>query len=203
MKAVEHELDFWRGFVKTDRFLKGWVADIPTPELHQVVKDFFAEHVPKFASVLDVGSGVVSILHGMPDIHLVAVDMLATEYKTIFDYGVHGVIPPLPIPGESLSGDDVFDVVHISNALDHTTDPQKVFNNMVRALKPGGFIIVQGFENEATHENYQGMHQHNLWVNGDKLFPLDTSAAKVFRVHRFENHFQLQTWFIFIAQKPI
>lgn len=202
MTPKEHELDFWKGFIKTDRFLNGWVANTPTPELHQFVKDFFIERCPMGGTVLDIGSGVVSILHGLNlGLLIIACDLLAEEYKEIFNYELHKIHPAYPIAGEELEFNAEFDFVHCSNALDHTTDPQLVFDNMVRALKPNGYIIVQGFENEAEHEKYQGMHQHNLRVEDEKLVPIDTSAVDHFRSFRFENHYQGRTWFIWIGQK--
>jgi len=33
---------------------------------------------------------------------------------------------------------------------------------MYRAVKPGGFLIVQGFVNEGTHEEWTGFHQWDL-----------------------------------------
>ena len=63
LSAIYHELNFWKSFVKTERFLKGWVANIKTPELHQETADFILSVPHK--KVLDVGSGVVSILNGL------------------------------------------------------------------------------------------------------------------------------------------
>ena len=36
-KGVDHEFNFWKGFVKSERF-KDWVGNYPTPELNQLVR---------------------------------------------------------------------------------------------------------------------------------------------------------------------
>ena len=56
LHGIYHELAFWQQFVKTDRFLKGWVGKVKTPEPNQEVADFI-KSVPH-ETVLDVGSGV-------------------------------------------------------------------------------------------------------------------------------------------------
>ena len=61
LHGIYHELAFWQQFVKTDRFLNGWVGKGKTPELNQEVADFI-KSVPH-ETVLDVGSGVCSILN--------------------------------------------------------------------------------------------------------------------------------------------
>ena len=55
LHGIYHELSFWKEFVKTKRFLEGWVGKQKTPELNQEVADFILS-VPH-ESVLDVGSG--------------------------------------------------------------------------------------------------------------------------------------------------
>jgi hypothetical protein len=87
LQAIAHELTFWKGFVQTKRFLDGWVRDVPTPELRSQVHQFIRQHIKKSSKVLDVGSGVVSILNGtVSKEHLTAVDPLGDLYKFIFDY---------------------------------------------------------------------------------------------------------------------
>jgi hypothetical protein len=39
-EGVGHELKFWKQFVKTKRFLEGWVANVKTPELDNDVANF-------------------------------------------------------------------------------------------------------------------------------------------------------------------
>ena len=160
LHGIYHELAFWQQFVKTDRFLSGWVKKVKTPELHQEVADFILS-VPH-NTVLDVGSGVVSILNGLVEVR--AVDPLGDLYRLVFDYERHKVAPPMAFPAEELPFKNDYDIVHISNAIDHTQDPYKAYNALLKAVKPGGYLIIQGFEDEATFENWQGFHQNDIYV---------------------------------------
>jgi len=142
LEAVAHELKFWKGFVQTPRFLDGWVANVKTPELQQSVYDFIKS---KDAKILDVGSGVVSILNGTPCRALNSVDLLGNLYPFVFDYEKHAMKQPVSIAGEYLLEKvqrDFYDIVHMSNAIDHAVDPKLVFENLVACCKPGGFIIL-------------------------------------------------------------
>jgi SAM-dependent methyltransferase len=158
LHGIYHELAFWQQFVKTDRFLKGWVGKVKTPELNQEVADFI-KSVPH-DTVLDVGSGVCSILNGL--VNVTPCDPLGHLYKLIFDFERHKLKAPLPYPAEELPFKNEFDIVHISNALDHTQETRKALDLLLQAVKPGGYLIVQGFFNEATHENWQGFHQWDI-----------------------------------------
>lgn len=154
IQAIAHELRFWKDFVQTERF-KGWIANKRTPELQEPAYKFLKKETGK---VLDLGSGVISLLHGTSNV--TASDPLSPLYEIIFDYKKHGIKPPLPYAGEDITFEKEFDIVHISNALDHSQNPKKVFENMIKASKK--YVIVQGFENEAVYENYQGFHQFNM-----------------------------------------
>lgn len=208
LAGIGHELKFWKDFVKTDRFLKGWVADIPTPELQPAVKQFFDGFMPKGYKVLDVGSGVVSLLNGtVPKEDLTAVDPLGELYECIFDYKKYGIAAPLPVPAEELQYQNEFEVVHISNALDHSQDPELAYQKLLAAVKPGGWLIIQGFENEATFENWQGFHQYNISLMGNVLviknridiyYSIDaTSLGTTVKLDTGKD------WFIWISQKPV
>ena len=95
IQGTQQELDFWKGFVKTERFLNGWVAKRKTPELNEFVAHFIQQH--DHGKILDCGSGVVSILNGLcDDAELVATDLLAEQYAKIFNYQYHEIDPPLP-----------------------------------------------------------------------------------------------------------
>lgn len=172
--GVQHEIDFWRKFVQTERF-QGWVRDVPTPELSPAVQALLAMMSygrERPLEALDVGSGPVSILRGLPRVNVSTCDPLTELYQGIFDYPAHGIIPPIRYPAEDIPsmyhGD--FDVVHISNALDHTVEPLGALLSLVACCQDvGGFLVVQGFVNEAWHEGFQGFHQHNLSLFRDNL----------------------------------
>lgn len=165
LHGIYHELNFWRGFVKTDRFRHGWVGKQKTPELNGFVADFI-KSVPN-ERVADVGSGVVSILNGL--VPVVPIDPLGELYQLVFDYKAHKLPHPLPYPAEELPFDGEFDIVHCSNAIDHTQNPILAYHKLCKATKVGGYVIVQGFENEGTFENWQGFHQNDISIENDTL----------------------------------
>ena len=203
----EHEVNFWKGFVKTQRFLTQWVPEIKTEELDMGVYRFLKDlDNPK---VLDVGSGVVSILHGTVK-DLDAADPLAEDYKQIFDYEAHRLIPPLAFAGEEVGAvfPESYDVVHMRNAIDHSVNPHAVFKNLIDATKPGGYVIIQGFENEAIFENYEGFHQWNITQEGTYILaarknerPKQMIDERVKSYSIYKNKFGEKSWFVWIAQK--
>jgi len=168
MTAIGHELMFWKSFVKTDRFLKGWVsADIKTPELQQEIYDFltaFTDYREK--KVLDVGSGAVSILNGtFPGENITTLDPLGALYPVIFDYEEYEIRAPIPCGGENMTFSNQFDIVHSSNAIDHSQNPLAVYMNMHRACRDGGIVVLQSFTDEAINENWEGFHQFNFSIS--------------------------------------
>ena len=169
-----HEIEFWKGFVKSERFLRNWVYPEQNPEIRanhpDVAKcfdDFAAAEITDHAPImiLDVGSGVLPWIKGILGTKgvIITCDPLAEEYAKIFDYALHGQKQPVKAFAEALPFDDnSFDIVHCSNALDHTQNPYKAILEMERVCRPGGMILVQGFENEAYYEGWRGLHQWNI-----------------------------------------
>ena len=166
--GFQHELSFWEGFIQTDRFKQNWISDTPNPELQPESAGIILAEIEGKTKyrVLDLGSGVVSILRGtIPTKNLTACDPLADKYREIFDYDAHKIKPPDCYQGENLGyKDGQFDVVHISNAIDHTENPAAVLSEMERTCKKGGLIIISGFVNEGEHERYKGLHQWNARI---------------------------------------
>lgn len=221
LQGIAHELRFWRDFVKTDRFLKGWVGNCVTPELNHRVYDFIhgmlTQHPDRSSvKVLDVGSGVVSILNGLvPQANLTAVDPLGELYEFVFDYGKYRIKPPIAMPAEEIGADNLYDIVHISNALDHCQDPMKAYENLFAAVAPGGFLIIQGFENEADYEKWAGFHQWNISLNECMMNTGDQYSHNMLRIDGKNDSFIIKQchyswrgkldagkdWFIFIQQK--
>jgi SAM-dependent methyltransferase len=144
-------------------------------------------------SILDVGSGPLSLvgtrLSGV-EVELVPVDPLADEYNELLHR--HGVIPPVrtrPCPAETVAdvlGAARFDLVYCQNALDHTEDALGGLEQMVRAVKPGRWVVLKHVIDEGEHEGYGGLHDWNfrieegrfvIWnsetrINPDERLPL-------------------------------
>ena len=201
LHGIYHELAFWQQFVKTDRFLKGWVKKVKTPELNEEVADFILS--VKHESVLDVGSGVCSILNGLVDV--TPCDPLGDLYKLVFDFERHKLSAPIAVPAEELRFSNHFDIVHISNALDHCQSPYNALNSLLEAVKDGGYLIVQGFCNEAEHENWQGFHQWNLDLTDSGILRIkgrDSELAALWTPHIYKK-FEVngREWFYWIVKR--
>jgi len=201
LHGIYHELAFWQQFVKTERFINGWVKKVKTPELNQEVADFILS--VKNESVLDVGSGVCSLLNGL--VNVTACDPLGDLYRLIFDYERHKLLPPLPIPAEHLNYSNQFDIVHISNALDHCQSPYNALIKLLDAVKTGGYLIVQGFCNEAEHESWQGFHQWNLDITDSGILMIkgkESQFATVWEPHIYKKiDIGNKQWFYWIVKK--
>jgi hypothetical protein len=209
LSAVYHELNFWKSFVETKRFLDGWVKNVKTPELRQQVHDFIKSNLPPNGDVMDAGSGVVSILNGtVPNKNLFPTDPLGELYSLIFNYQKYGIRQPLAGSCEELRADSLYDIVHISNALDHTQNPFESYKRLLRAVKPGGYLIIQCFENEAEYENWQGFHQFNLRIEDSFIAVTDKDNRKTLLSEGIEEVVSIERipvgnkiWFIYITKK--
>jgi len=49
-----------------------------------------------------------------------------------------------------------------SNALDHSRDPLQCVRQMFAVTRPGGWVFLWHYRNEAEEEGYAGLHQWNL-----------------------------------------
>jgi len=201
LHGIYHELAFWQQFVKTDRFLSGWVKKVKTPELNQEVADFILS-VPN-EKVLDVGSGVCSLLNGL--VNVTACDPLGDLYKLVFDYERHKLTSPLPIPAEEITFHNEFDIVHISNALDHCQSPYDALNNLLGAVKEGGYLIVQCFCNEADYENWQGFHQYNIDITESGILRIKGKVGELATLWKPYMYKKIdigdKQWFYWIVKK--
>jgi len=205
--GFEHEKSFWQDFVKTERFLTTWQSDTLNPELSSLVVDLLlAEHGIKGhpLKIADVGSGAASILRGSVPASIHCVDPLGWYYAEI---GCPGVITG---NGEDLPRDvfktGAFDVAHIRNAIDHSESPMCVLAELIRITKPGGLVIVQGFENEATWENYKGLHQFDVSVLGDSLRCKGKESFTYACPALIAKNYALstgRTWFVYAFRKPV
>lgn len=110
--------------------------------------------------IIDVGGGPVSLISLLPAKSRVVLDPLTDEYKKFFSCPDH--IRGL---GENILLDDnSFDLAVCTNALDHVDKPKEVLEEMVRLLRPGGFLALMCAENNAL-TNPHPAHRHNLTID--------------------------------------
>jgi SAM-dependent methyltransferase len=174
-RALRVEVDFWerwiaRGGVKleerldrrlTDRAVIECLRRIPEPEVE----------------IVDVGAGPLTTLgtdFAEKRVSLTAVDPLADHYDRVLHKV--GITPPVrttQCAGEDLLGRfgaDRFDLVFCENALDHTPDPLAILTNMFGVVKPGRFVVLNHFRNEAEHASYGQLHQWNFDEQGGRCW---------------------------------
>jgi GT2 family glycosyltransferase/SAM-dependent methyltransferase len=173
------ELDFWDLELGLRGLYPGAILDRSVPErLHRGYPAEITPILEKLApsngcppEVLDVGSGPVSMLSygayaGL--INLTAVDPLADKYKELLrKYGhplQHRLVQGYGEQLAEIFPKESFDLAWIHNALDHSQSPGEVIRQMTQLLKPGGFLIFQGWSREGTAAAFTGLHHHDLYL---------------------------------------
>lgn len=183
--GTEEEVSFWQGFLQTKRFELNWLKATPNPEL-DIEADLLIRGLAAYRDpatpvrLLDVGSGPVShFSNGFTDLPVEphAADPLADHYNALWDHPLKAkACTPVTCAGERLSTvfeAGFFDVVHIRNAIDHVVNPIEVLEEAAKVTKSGGYVMVHGWEDEAMHQGYRGMHQWSMRLDNkvpDLLF---------------------------------
>lgn len=147
MTGQDEEIKFWKEYLKT---YKG------AGDIYEEFGEFLSKH--KVSGILDVGSGAVNVLgntYNGKKYNIKYTDGLANEYQKLTD---------TPVEYADMCNlqykDNSFDVVHCSNALDHSQAPLKALEEMKRVCKR--FVFLRHFVNVGKIEQYKGMHQWDI-----------------------------------------
>jgi len=170
---IEAELRFW------DRVLGEEITEdmkrriLRDPDL---VPDWFGRLVADLVIeqgdplILDIGCGPLSSLAGVEEMgaRVIGIDPLRPYYKKILDKnGIRDNCLMLYAEGEDTERLQIFeeqaDIVWMCNAIDHSSDPNLVWENLKMLTKPGGHLILLTHINEAERGNMHGMHKINIW----------------------------------------
>ena len=178
LNGIESEIHFWDEFMKTRGGNCGHSEERAKREFayeKPFVHDNDLENTED-VKYLDVGSGPFSRYGSKSEranLIFTACDPLASVYKILKNkHNIKTKVQPITAMVENLSSvfsENEFDIVHMSNALDHSFDPILGLWQMLYVCKVGGKIILRHHKNEAENENYQGFHQWNLNVENDKF----------------------------------
>ncbi len=115
--------------------------------------------------IAELGAGPVNTIGdswGGVKVKIYASDIFADEYNKFWKE--HKRIPIIPIEYQDMEKlsypDNMFDIVHCVNALDHTPNVEKAISEMKRVCKPGGWIYLRHAQGQK--KRYGGMHYHNF-----------------------------------------
>jgi len=182
-RGLPLEVEFWAEYIRTaggefpEEFRERLdpQAEIKDPIILEAIDRSDADPV----RILDVGSGPLTAV-GRRDpraperrIDIVAIDPLADAYDRLLAQA--DLTPPVRTQkcrGEDIFkryGPDSFDIGYARNSLDHSIDPMTVIENLVRAIKPGGTIVLRHYRREGEAMRYEQLHQWNFDVKGGRL----------------------------------
>lgn len=134
--AQEAEISTWNIPDEVARLEK---IERETARYPKLIKDMGLDRIDlRNKRILEIGGGPVGVIADIHCAHKVILDPLADEYKTYFEcpYHVRGVGEALPFESGS------FDIVLISNALDHCQSPEIVLWEAKRVLRAGGWLAM-------------------------------------------------------------
>lgn len=139
-KAQEKEYESWFETDMTyDYLMNNWLN-------RKDDFNYLISRVKSDSSVLDIGSGPVSVLHVFPKCKkMIALDPLNEQYKKRYKRLPH--INYLSTKAEDLEfADQSFDFITCVNALDHMDNYQRSLREMIRCLRKDGIIFLE-YEN--------------------------------------------------------
>jgi SAM-dependent methyltransferase len=181
--GMPHEAQWWRSWMKrtfpqhdAENRKLALQHEHLDPELP--LQERIVEHlsVPQGeeVSILDVGAGPMTRLGKKWDgrtVEITAIDPLADYYnRQLNKLGVTPLVRTQPGEVERLTDHfpmNHFDLVYMHNALDHSYDPLKGIQQMLEVVKPGSYVLLEHFINEAETTGYHGLHQWNFRADGD------------------------------------
>lgn len=135
---------------------------------------------------IELGSGPLSNLAYGVDTGLLdvtAVDVLADDYKYLYEkYGLLDFpIKPVPGGGETLADlfeKESFHYAYARNALDHTEDIVLSFRNLVSLTKKNGYIILQHFVREGSKNDWSDTHQWDIELTSNGLVAFNSRGQE-------------------------
>ena len=179
-RALPTEVAFWAEWIATrgaqwpEDFRRRFDPDEPMQE--PLILDALERVDGDDVRILDVGAGPATWLgktHPRKRLRITAVDPLGAEYdRLLADAGLTPPVRTEALPGERLRerfAPASFDLAYARNALDHSADPETIIRQMLEVVRPGGFVILRHWENEAQTMGYEELHQWNFSAAGDRL----------------------------------
>lgn len=134
---------------------------------HSQLRDYFGPLIgdKKHVTIAELASGPVNTIGDEwpdVDVDVICSDKYARAYEALWEE--LGETPLIPIQTEDMEelryADNIFDIVHCENALDHTKNPYKAVEEMQRVCKKGGWVYLRHAESQK--DIYGGHHHYNM-----------------------------------------
>jgi len=171
LSGLEQEIEFWRMYIegKGGIYFSGYEETVSGDRKFELEDDIPSEYYGRDYIFVDVGSGAFSRCGRITDkvkLNALSVDPLAEVYKFLkkencVDNEIRLETGFVELLNRKFS-ENTFDMVHMSNSLDHSFDAIYGISQLLYICKIGGRVILRHAENEAEREEYNGLHQWNL-----------------------------------------
>lgn len=175
--GLESEIAFWKRYMETegDIYYDTFKEHTRKNKNFTLEKHLSGMEEKRMIKFIDVGSGPFSRCGCISDKYNLlvdAVDPLAEIYnilkeKNDLDNGIKiktGFVELL----DKIYEPESYDIVHMSNSLDHSFDAVFGIYQLLNLCKIGGKVILRHAENEAERSEYGGLHQWNLSVHNEE-----------------------------------
>ncbi|MGH2919054.1 MAG: class I SAM-dependent methyltransferase [Solirubrobacteraceae bacterium] len=179
-RGLATEVDFWAEWIATrglqwpEEFERRFDPGEPLRE--SLVLDVLDRIAAGDVRILDVGAGPATSLgktHPAKRLLIEAVDPLGDDYAHLLaEAGAQAPVRTQPVAGEELTRafePASFDIAYARNALDHSIDPARIIREMLAVVRPGGFVLLRHYENEAETMRYEELHQWNFCLSDGRL----------------------------------
>ena len=170
--AQKSEKEYWGNFTKEDLLRE-------ETERHKRKAETLKEQWKKYiilnkkSKILQIGCGPEDIINYLNIGNRYAIDPLADFYKEKFKFD-YGGVKFLKARGEKLPfKTNFFDIVVLTNVLDHTENPKKALLEIKRVLKQDGIFYFENFFYQKSFINLS-----KIWGFIKKLF-----SNEIFNVH--------------------
>jgi SAM-dependent methyltransferase len=173
-RHLQSEMNYWKDQIRRQDS-KAWRTEYAERlDLEAPLQEVIARHIDRNIRVnriLDVGSGPLTSINKNCDsceISITAVDPLADFYNEIL--ARREITPPVRAKlgwGERLVeqfGENQFDITYSRNAVDHSYDPIKCIDEMIKVTKRNRYVIVEMNERAGSLEEWTGLHQWDFFV---------------------------------------
>ncbi len=176
------ELKWWENYLKNkdaDAYLE-WKCAYWDELLFSLSKYI---ELPENNIVLDAGCGPAGIFLALKGNQVDAIDPLLDKYQKFPHFQPHSFAWTQfqTIAIEALQETEKYDYIFCMNAINHVNNIERCYDNLVRALKPNGFLIIS-----TDAHRYYLLKKIFQFIPGDILHPvqLDIEEYNQFIIER-------------------